>query len=259
MRTTRFDTTQLTELLESKSFTTLDELKAALGTDAKATIFRKLKHIDYRASYSHRGQFYTLANEDKFDAMGLWSFQSVYFSRYGTLRATAEALVALSETGYYATELESVLNVEVKNVLLYLAKKGRLSRERTSNMYLYCSSDPEVRKRQIAMRRSLESEPVEGRLPMGEIHDELKAAIVLFFCLLDEQQRRLFAGLESLKWGYGGDRKVARLLGLDEETVARGRRQLLAQDVEVDRARKAGGGRKPVEKKRPRSSRISKR
>jgi hypothetical protein len=33
--------------------------------------------------------------------------------------------------------------------------------------------------------------------------------------------------------------------------VARGRQQLLAQDVEVDRARKAGGGRRRVEKKTP--------
>jgi hypothetical protein len=33
--------------------------------------------------------------------------------------------------------------------------------------------------------------------------------------------------------------------------VAKGRRQLLARDVEVDRIRKVGGGRKPVEKKRP--------
>ena len=138
-------------------------------------------------------------------------------------------------------------------------KKKRLHRESFSSGYLYCSSEQKVRKRQMTMRRAAESEAVAGRLPAGEIPDELKAAIVLFFCLLDEQQRRLFAGLESLKWGYGGDRKVARLLGLDEETVARGRRQLLDQDVELDRARKAGGGRKPVEKKRRKSSPRSKR
>jgi len=41
------------------------------------------------------------------------------------------------------------------------------------------------------------------------------------------------------------------LLDLDPHTVARGRHQLLAQNVEVDRVRKMGGGRKPVEKKRP--------
>jgi len=44
--------------------------------------------------------------------------------------------------------------------------------------------------------------------------------------------------------------QIAELLGLDPHTVAKGRRQLLAQDVEADRVRAAGGGRKPVEKKR---------
>ncbi len=255
MNTAKFGTSKLTTLLESKEIVTFDELALALGTDARATIFRKLKQIDYRASYSHRGQFYTLADEDKFDVLGLWSFEGVHFSSYGTLRATAETLVSLSDAGLYANELEPMLHVEVNNVLLYLVKKERVYRERFSSGYLYCSSEAKVRKRQISMRRAAESEAVAGRLPAGEIPDELRAAIVLFFCLLDEQQRRLFAGLESLKWGYGGDRKVARLLGLDEETVARGRRQLRDQDVEVDRARKVGGGRKPVEKKRPRSSR----
>ena len=72
----------------------------------------------------------------------------------------------------------------------------------------------------------------------------------MLFALLDEQQRRLYAGLESLQ--LGGDRQIAELLGLDPHTVAKGRRQLLAQDVETDRVRARGGGRKPVEKKHPR-------
>jgi len=81
--------------------------------------------------------------------------------------------------------------------------------------------------------------------------DELKAAIVLFFSLLDEKQRRLYAGLESLKLGHGGDRRIADLLDLDPGTVSRGRSQLLARDIEVDRTRRAGAGRPPLEKKRP--------
>jgi hypothetical protein len=87
------------------------------------------------------------------------------------------------------------------------------------------------------------------------IPDELRAAIVLFFSLLDEQQRRLYAGLEALKTGRGGDTLIAELLGLDVSTVAKGRRQLLSEDIEIDRSRKIGGGRKPSEKKRRRSSR----
>ena len=82
----------------------------------------------------------------------------------------------------------------------------------------------------------------------GHTSDELRAAIILFWSLLDEQQRRLYAGLESLKLGSGGDQQIADYLQLDSHTVAKGRRQLLAQDVMVDRIRKAGAGRKPAKK-----------
>ena len=57
--------------------------------------------------------------------------------------------------------------------------------------------------------------------------EELRAAIALFASLLDERQRRLFAGLESLKCGWGGDWRIASLLGVDPSTVATGRRQLV--------------------------------
>ena len=73
----------------------------------------------------------------------------------------------------------------------------------------------------------------------------------MFYSLLDEQQRRLYAGLEALKFGHGGDRKMARLLGLDPDTVAKGRQQLLHGEVLSDRIRKPGAGRPSVEKKRP--------
>jgi hypothetical protein len=84
--------------------------------------------------------------------------------------------------------------------------------------------------------------------------DELRAAILLFYSLLDEQQRRLFAGLESIKLGHGGDTTLAAFLGLDPHTVARGRQQLLDENVASGRTRRAGGGRKLVEKKPPTSS-----
>jgi len=58
--------------------------------------------------------------------------------------------------------------------------------------------------------------------------------------------------------GYGGDQRIAGFIGMDPHTVAQGRRQLLEQDLEIDRIRKAGGGRKPLEKKHPKSSPESK-
>ena len=80
------------------------------------------------------------------------------------------------------------------------------------------------------------------------ISDESKASIILFVSLLNEQQRRLFAGLESIMWGYGGDKKIADLLGISKDTVAKGRRQLLNQDVNSRKIRRSGGGRKAVKK-----------
>ena len=54
--------------------------------------------------------------------------------------------------------------------------------------------------------------------------------------------------------GHGGDKRIADLLGLDVHTVAKGRTELFAENVEIERTRKKGAGRKPVEKKRQKSS-----
>ena len=95
-----------------------------------------------------------------------------------------------------------------------------------------------------------------GALGLGAglrvVPDELKAAIVLFSSLLDEQQRRLYAGLEAMKVGHGGDTQVAELLGIDPGTVARGRQELLSGDISPGRVRRAGGGRPSAKKASPR-------
>jgi hypothetical protein len=134
--------------------------------------------------------------------------------------------------------------------LLKLVQEKRVVREKLFGKYLYCSPSPPQKKEQIRARRIYESQmTLGGPLVDDEIMpDELKAAIILHFTLLDEQQRRLYAGLESLKLGHGGDQRIANLLVLDRGTVAKGREALLAQDVEVDRIRKRGGGRKSTKK-----------
>jgi len=91
-----------------------------------------------------------------------------------------------------------------------------------------------------------------------ETTDESKAAILLFMATLDEKQRRQYAGLESLRIGRGGDRRVAQLTGLNAHTIAKGRKELEQQDLDLGRIRRPGAGRRPLEKKRRRSSSRSK-
>ena len=250
MRTPFYLSHDLREFLRARKIATLPELKQALGTDVDTTVFRKLKELSYRSSYSHRGRYYTLTEIPQFDPHGLWSCQTVWFSRWGNLLATLEALVNAAPQGYFAHELLPVLHVEVKDALLQLVEQHRITRQQVAGLFLYGSQDAALRRRQVLARQALSDIPGSATAEVSP--EELKASLVLFSSLLDERQRRLYAGLESLKMGRGGDQRLAELLQLDPHTVARGRKQLLAQEVEWERVRKPGAGRKPVEKKRPR-------
>ncbi len=252
MRPSEFEAASLTTLLHRQKIATLSELKTALGTDARRTVFRKLGELAYRTSYSHRGRYYTLDEVANYDDLGLWSWKDVWFSLHGTLLNTATSMIDSADVGYFVDELDNLLHVATKDALRQLVRGGRVARERVAGRFLYCSIDRARRREQLVGRRALLAEPgAVGPLPDSAIiPDELRAAIVFFFSLLDEKQRRLYAGLESLKTGRGGDLRIAELLGLDRSTVARGRQELVRQDREVEGIRKAGAGRKLAEKKR---------
>lgn len=252
MRPEHYHAENLRTLLQQRKIATMEELKEALGSTADATVFRKLSALGYRSSYSHRGRYYTLDELARFDALGLWSFRQVFFSRFGTLVATAEELVRSAEAGYDVSEAEAVLQVEPKGALVSLVRDGRLQRQKVGGRYVYLAPDAATARAQLSARAVYDAETSGSGLGPGlrALPEELKAAIVLFYSLLDERQRRLYAGLEAMKVGHGGDAQVAELLGLDPATVARGRRELLSGDIETGRVRRVGGGRHPVEKKR---------
>lgn len=246
MRPVRCLLQPLLDLFQRWRALTMPEMKTALGTDVDATVFRKLSGLSYRTSYSHRGAFYTLDSLAPFDAQGLWGCRGAWFSRHGTLLETAVALVNEAPAGFWAAELQAVLHVPVKDSLRRLVQADRLHRQEFEGVYLYTAVERLRRQEQWAARQAqavIEDAPEE----------QFRAARVLFYSLLDEQQRRLYAGLESAQVGPGGDRWVGQALGLDEETVARGRRQLLSGEVQRGRVRRVGGGRPRAEKKRPAS------
>jgi hypothetical protein len=252
MRQTTFSATSVRQFLLRHKIADLSQLKEALGSAVDVTVFRKLRELDHLTSYSHRGRYYTLREIAQFSPDGLWSHQGIWFSRCGTLLRTAENFVNQSAAGFFAEELSQSLHVEVQDALLQLVQQDRIARQQVSGLYLYTSTSSDMRRTQLLMRRTSGSVPVLTDFSRLDVPpNKLKAAIVLFYSLLDEQQRRLYAGLESLRLGRGGDAQLADFLGIDSHTVARGRQQLLDQDVEIGRMRRAGAGRKPVEKKRP--------
>jgi len=242
MNLIRYPADKLVSLLHEQKVATMPQLKKALGTAVTFTVLRKLSPLGYRSSYSHSGTFYTLDRIAQFDELGLWSHRDVRFSRHGTLLNTAAALVSDSSAGYLVPELEALVHVAAKDALRQLAQAGRLFRREWDGRYWYGAVDRARRQEQWTARQA-----------QGQAGDDLQTVKALFYSLLDEQQRRLYAGLESLQCGHGGQQRVALAYGLDVDTVARGERDLLTGQVLRGRVRQKGGGRPTVEKKRRKS------
>jgi len=242
MNTIRFPAEKILKLFRQQKVATLPQLGAALGSTVAMTIFRKLATLPYRASYSHCGAYYTLDSIAHFDESGLWSYRDIRFSRQGTLLNTAASLVTQAPAGYLVDELEAVVQVAVKDALRQLVQARRLARREWEGRYLYCALDRARRQEQWAARQAQQHSG-----------DDVEAAKALFYSLLDEQQRRLYAGLESLQRGHGGEQDMAEFFGLDVDTVARGRAEILSGQVLHGRLRQSGAGRRAVEKKRPKS------
>ena len=93
-----------------------------------------------------------------------------------------------------------------------------------------------------------------GEHPDKSLHGRMN----LLLSRLDEQQRRWYVAVESARLGYGGDRALSRVTGMNVETIRRGRRESddSLRGRPCDRVRLPGGGRPPAEKKsrRPQAS-----
>ena len=260
MRTPIFQADSLLPVFGKRRVVSMQEMKAALGTTIERTVLRKLQEFPYLCSYSHRGMFYTLDTLAEFDARGLWSHRGAHFSRFGTLIDTAEQFVVRCERGYLAWELAHELQAAVKEPLLKLVNERRLVRKDLAGQFVYFAAQASKRAQQQQLRQIATSGSVAplARDALAHASEETKAAIILFFGTLDEHQRRLYAGLESLRLGHGGDTRIAELTGLDVHTIAKGRAELMNHDVQTERVRRAGGGRPALEKKHRKSSRPSK-
>jgi hypothetical protein len=249
MKTTSFPVERLLSLFKKQKVATISELKEALGSDCSMTVFRKLRELEYITSCSHSGKFYSLNRIARFDHMGLWLFNSVLFSCYGTLAETLKALIEKSNNGYTAAELEKMLGVKPNGPLIELIGKKKIRRAKISGMYVYFSKNGTEKKQQEIVRKSSMDHLERINFAPDVLWNEIKAAIILFYSMLDEKQRRLYAGLESLRVGHGGDRQIAEVLALNEKTVAKGRKELLDEEIAIDSLRRKGGGRKTIQKK----------
>ena len=147
---------RLESLFRRKRAALLDDLRAALGTASRTTIFRILRAAGCFTSYSHAGRYYTLRRIPEFDGCGLWSWRGIGFSSRGTLRATLVFLIAESPAGQTHEELRQRLGLRVHDTLRSLVLGRAIGREPCEDVYLYLSADPKKTAAQRAARRRLQ-------------------------------------------------------------------------------------------------------
>lgn len=143
----------LDALYRTKPAALLDDLRKALGTQSRTTIFRVLSAAGYTTSYSHAGRYYTLNRIPKFDSRGIWIYRGIGFSAHGTLRATVTDLVETSPAGQTHGELQEVLHLRVHDTLRLLIGAGELSRRQFQQTYVYLSPKTKRASAQWAQRQ----------------------------------------------------------------------------------------------------------
>jgi hypothetical protein len=236
MRVSQYSVSQLEKEFERQIILDMKTMKSIMGTDVDMTIHRILKQLSYVSSYSHAGKYYSLNRLAKFDPQGLWHFDDIHFSNTGTLKKTILELLNKSKNGYTAKELEEVLKVFPHNVLLALTQNNKVVRDQTENNFVYFS--PDKFSNQLNCRKGNLSQKTSA----------FSDCLNLFLQGLNEKQLRLYAGLESIQIGYGGDKAISEKLGVNVKTVAKGREELLTKNIDFARIRNLGAGRPSLKK-----------
>ena len=248
MRKVEFDTHDLVIVFRRETVLSMDMIKEVLGTTSKTTIHRKLTILGHRASYSHAGKYHTLDEMATYNYYGLWSFGQIHFSKYGSLVNTLESLICRSKEGYFASELHALVHVRVFNCLTQLVAAHRVTRKQIGREFLYIS--PILGSQQLERRKEsivTAVAPTESSVP-GFSDEELRGSLSTFLSILNEKQKRIYLGFESMKLGHGGDVKLSRLTGIDVRTIAKGRQELKSKNITPDRIREPGAGRPSIKK-----------
>lgn len=249
MRTVKYSCEKLQALFYKEKVLTISTIKSALGTKVKMTAIRKLHELSSVTSYSHAGKYYTLNNIAKYGEHGLWDFDGIRFSINGTLIDTVQNLIELSDSGYFLPELVSIVKVQAQETLLKLYRQNRIYREKVDGNYIYLSIAK--KSEQLKNRKQLITANAQGNdiyFASGFGSEEIRESLQLFLTILNEKQKRLYVGFESMRQGYGGDTIMSKLTGMNVKTIAKGREELLAHNITVDRIRQKGGGRNSLKK-----------
>jgi hypothetical protein len=198
-------------------------LAEQLGCSTK-TVQRALSKVGYFSSINYNGTFVTLKDIPRFDQRGLWTYQTVRFSKHGNLPQTVWRIVEQAPAGCTVQELEQLVGTRVHNHVSHLIREGKLDRFFQGRKVVYLAGGPRRRKAQQQARRQAEPQAAPA------VHDtdvppglDAVTVIHVLLRLLDTPEASVASvarGLQARKLAVRADqiRQILNFYGLKKTT-----------------------------------------
>ncbi|MCP4624328.1 MAG: hypothetical protein GY850_12450 [bacterium] len=134
---------------------TIDRLAEVLNCSVP-TARLKLKQWGAHTSYNKNGRYYAMPKTPRFDGNGLWRYEDIFFSKYGSLKKTVIGLVGKSETGLTGAQIGEIVGLSPRSFLHHFRDTPGIFREKHGGVYVYFSGSEVIYHSQ--KRRLLEAE-----------------------------------------------------------------------------------------------------
>ena len=127
---------RIKELVFRKKVESLHGISEHLGVGNRM-VQLYLKELHALTSYTHSGHFITLPDIPRFNEHGIWFYQQVGFSKFGTRLNTITRLIEKNIEGFSREELEKILKIGISKQIQILLQRDELRRIKLGGRYLY--------------------------------------------------------------------------------------------------------------------------
>jgi hypothetical protein len=168
----------------------LKQIRHQIPDRPRSSLFRDLKKVELLTSYSHSGQHHALKSRVKFNHNGLWFYDQISFSKYGTLKNTLVQIISNSPAGMTHKELKNLLHIQVQNPLTHLIAMFLLQRRSVDDkVFVYLAQDESVAQAQWQKRVEFNEKSLSVSLPSEMITIDILLEIIRGHeALIDEEE-----------------------------------------------------------------------
>ena len=170
---------KMQKLLLKNRVMSVKQLRHEFRGRSRSSLFRDLRKLDEISSFTHTGQYHALKRSAAFDESGLWFFQDIGFSQYGTLKNTLVQVISDSRAGMTHKEMKTLFRIDVQKPLTDLVNTSAVTRQLLPRrIYVYLSVTEKKADDQFQRRLAINDRPMDIALPPESIRIEILVEVI---------------------------------------------------------------------------------